>query len=290
MPPLVSVIVPVYRDWERLALCLDALSRQTLDHERFEIIVANNEAEASHGAEDLPRNARLVHEPTPGSYAARNTAVKAARGAILAFTDSDCVPSPQWLERALTILKAHPGARVTGPVTIFREAGASAIAFTHDFHTAFKQKEAVGLGRCATANLIVERSVLDFVGPFNEALVSGGDTEWGDRAHKAGVPIVYDEQVAVGHPARRSVAEIVSKRRRLAGSIALRKGYPTWRYFLYRLLPPFRHFWRSVIGFKRGPLRPLDWVLLFFVHWRGQFAEGLEFLMVRKGWKAPNRS
>ena len=289
MSVLISVIIPVYRDWERLELCLDALERQTLTAGDFEIIVVDNEPEP-HAPPRLPGNARLIHEPRTGSYAARNSAVAISRGRYLAFTDSDCIPRADWLAQGLRILAPLGQARVTGPVQIFREPGTSRAAFVYDFHTAFKQRQAADLGRCATANLIVPREVFEMVGPFDDRMVSAGDADWGDRAHRLGIPIVYDEAVAVGHPARRSVADIVRKRRRRAGAVALRKAYPTWRFFLWRLLPPFRHYFRSVIGFKRGPLRPIDWILMFFVHWRGQLAEGQEFLFVRKGWKRPNRT
>jgi GT2 family glycosyltransferase len=284
------VIVPVYQDWTRLALCLEALERQTLPADRFEIIIADNEPEPRGGAVRLPANARVVHQPLPGSYAARNLAISASRGQYLAFTDSDCIPCTGWLEHGLRLMAAHPGSRVTGPVPIFRELGTSYSAYLYDYHTAFKQKESARAGRCATANLLVPRNIFDSVGAFDERLVSAGDADWNERAQGAGIPLIYDEDLAVSHPARRSVDEILRKRRRKAGAVAQRKSYPTYRFFLYRLLPPFRHFYLSVIGFKRGPLRPLDWPILFFVHWLGQMAEGLEFLSVRKGWKQPNRT
>ena len=44
----VSVIIPVYRDWARLRSCLDALERQTIGPDAFEIILANNEPEAGY--------------------------------------------------------------------------------------------------------------------------------------------------------------------------------------------------------------------------------------------------
>jgi glycosyltransferase involved in cell wall biosynthesis len=37
----------------------------------------------------------FTNEPKPGSYAARNKRISIARGEIIAFTDSDCVPAPQ---------------------------------------------------------------------------------------------------------------------------------------------------------------------------------------------------
>ena len=286
----VSVIIPVYRDWARLTLCLEALERQTLAAEAFEIILANNEPDGHCPLGRLPANARLIHEPLPGSYAARNTAIGSASGRALAFTDSDCVPHPEWLERGLRLVEAEPDARATGPIPVFREPGSSYFAYVYDFHTAFKQVQAVARGTCATANLIVARDVFDRVGPFNPALVSGGDTEWGERAHRLGVPIRYDENLSVAHPARRTLAEVIRKKRRVAGSEAQRKGYPTFWYVLFKLLPPVHNYSRAVFSTRRGPVKPLDRFMLFFVHWAGGIVEAQEFLFVRRGWKRPNRS
>ena len=95
----VSVIIPVLNDAPRLRTCLDALESQTFDLP-FEVLVVNN------GSSDDPASvlrafpaARLLHEQQRSSYAARNTGVRQARGEVLAFTDSDCIPAEDWLER-----------------------------------------------------------------------------------------------------------------------------------------------------------------------------------------------
>lgn len=289
-PPLISVIIPVYRDWERLRLCLGALARQDLPATDFEVIVADNEAEHHPPPLELGSNMRLIHEPKPGSYAARNTALAIARGRYVAFTDSDCIPSPDWLRTGLEYLEANPGVRLTGPVPIHREEGTGRLVFLYEFHTAFKQKQVASLGRCATANLMVARSVFDSVGPFDERLLSGGDSDWGERAQRAGIPLYYLEDFAVSHPARSTLAEIVRKKRRLAGAMAQRRGYATWRYLVLRLMPPFAHFNQHVLKSGRGRIGLLDMMALFLIHWRLQWADGIEFLRVRRGWKRPNRS
>lgn len=286
----VSVIVPAYRDWARLEVCLASLSRQTLAADRFEIIVVDNEPGAPHPEISLPANGRLIAEPRPGSYAARNRAISEARGRFLAFTDSDCVPAANWLENALRVLAAKPSSRVTGPVHIFREPGTGYFAYVYEFHTAFRQAKAVEKGRCATANLIVARDIFDRVGSFDEGLVSGGDSEWGERARLAGVPILYDNGVAVAHPARPTIGAIIKKRRRIAGSEAQRMGYRTFWYVLAKLLPPVTTYNRVVFSSGRGKVSRADWLALFFLHWATRIAEAQEFLFVRRGWKKPNRS
>ena len=278
----ISVIIPVYRDWDRLRLCLEALERQTLPPGRFEIIVANNEEEDHTPPASLPANARIVHEPRPGSYAARNTAVAASAGRYLAFTDSDCVARPDWLANGLSALQANPHARISGPVSIFREPGSAYYAYIYDLHTAFPQREYVAAGHCVTANLLVARDIFDAVGPF-DLCFSGGDTMWNWRAHEQGVPILYDAAVEVGHPARRDLADIFRKRRRTAGSSRL--DVPVYAFVLERMKPPVRRLARLLrkgVGWK-------DSMAVFAIHWAGRLVEAQEFSFVRLGIKGPNR-
>jgi len=279
----ISVIIPVYRDWERLALCLEALRRQTLAPDRFEIVVANNEPEPRPRMAGWPANARLIHEPRPGSYAARNAAVAASGGRYLAFTDSDCQPEPQWLERGLALFEEHEGVRLTGPVEIFRERGAGYYAYLHDLHLDFLQREYIALGACATANLMVARSVFDRVGRFEE-YYSGGDFAWNKQAQAAGVPILYDASICVRHPARRRISEIFRKRRRTAGSI--RREIPTHRFVLERLKPPLRR----LIMLRQRRVGWKDAIVLFLILWAARLVQAQELSLVRLGIKKPLRS
>jgi GT2 family glycosyltransferase len=285
MPLLLSVIIPVYRDWSRLAQCLAALERQTLAADQFEIIVVNNEPGGAMPLDRLPANARVIDEAKPGSYAARNTGVAASRGEHLAFTDSDCVPEPQWLEAGLAALRARPDARITGPIPIFAEEGSSRNAYLYDVHTAFPQRDYVRQGNCVTANLLVARAVFDQVGPFDECL-SGGDSLWNARATAAGVPILYDERVGVRHPARHSVADIFAKRRRVIGSRAARRSMSALPFLASRVNPPLR----LLLKLLRRKLGLGQATTVFLIVWAAQFAEAKEFLLVRSGFKQPNRS
>src|SRR5690606_31479653 len=118
--PLISVIIPTYHDWDRLQLCLNALSNQTLSEDKFEIIVVNNDPDdIAPEILDIPSNAKIINESKPGSYAARNLAVRDARGEIFAFTDSDCIPDSKWLENGYNEFADKTRDRVGGAVLIF---------------------------------------------------------------------------------------------------------------------------------------------------------------------------
>lgn len=279
----VAVIIPVYRDWPRLERCLDALGRQSIAAAQFEIIVVDNEAEAKPAPIAFPPNARLIHEPRPGSYVARNAGIAVAQAPVLAFTDSDCVPDREWLANGLAALAQHAGSRVTGPVPIFMEPGASRIAHLYELHTAFPQLSYVRNGHCVTANLLVERSEFDRVGLFDECL-SGGDTRWGKRAQAKGIPIVHVDGVRVHHPARCSVSDILHKSRRTGGSLP---RYSTLQAFLWRKVRPPVWLIRRL---RREQLGLVDALLLFAIHWASRVTEVTEYALVKLGAKSPPRA
>ena len=104
--PFVSVIIPTFHDWNRLQSVIDALKKQTYPKDHLEVIIINNDPEDSPPELDLPDNFRIISESKPGSYAARNKGISAAKGEILAFTDSDCIPYPDWIEQAVKLLMA----------------------------------------------------------------------------------------------------------------------------------------------------------------------------------------
>ncbi len=113
MPELVfSVIVPSRGEKARLLPCLEALLRQTLARERFEVILvldgASPTEEAAAWIERLgARVDRLEARRGPG--AARNRGGALAAAEFLAFTEDDVTPAPDWLEIAASRLQREPG-------------------------------------------------------------------------------------------------------------------------------------------------------------------------------------
>src|SRR5207245_2995689 len=113
--PQFSVIVPTRGDPKRLLPLLDALERQTLDLASWELILATEAPALDPAVErrvrSRPGGARVV-QAGGGPAAARNAGAAAARARWLAFTEDDCTPAPDWLERAAAALAAHSGAEL----------------------------------------------------------------------------------------------------------------------------------------------------------------------------------
>ncbi|MGB7156880.1 MAG: glycosyltransferase family 2 protein [Tepidisphaeraceae bacterium] len=241
-PPLVSVIIPVFNDPQRLRACLERLEAQTYPRWRYEVIVVDNGSTPPIHLNGM-RQVRVLYEPRPGSYHARNTGIAAATGEVLAFTDSDCVPAPDWIERGVARLIDEPNCgMVAGRVDVFvkDDAGPTAVEL-HEQLTAFQQRRYIEDHHYgATANVFTFRDVIRRVGPFNVKLKSSGDNEWGNRVFAAGYRQLYADDVRVAHPARRSLGEIYRKVRRLAGGQKDWKGEGsfTWRAMFCDLRPP----------------------------------------------------
>ncbi len=98
----VSVVVPSYRRPQSLARCLDALERQERAAEETIVVIRAGDA-ASHELARA-RAVRVVVVRRPGVVAAMNAGLDACRGELIALTDDDAAPRPDWLAR---IVAAH---------------------------------------------------------------------------------------------------------------------------------------------------------------------------------------
>lgn len=95
----VSVIIPAYNAASTLHQCLKALREQTIPEVTYEIIVVDDASidETNSIAHEFP-NIRILSVAHQGPAAARNFGAQNARGAILLFTDADCMPLNNWIE------------------------------------------------------------------------------------------------------------------------------------------------------------------------------------------------
>jgi glycosyltransferase involved in cell wall biosynthesis len=218
----ITVVIPVWNDCVSLRRCLDCLEKQTYPREDFEVIVVDNGSTVEMGPIKTEFGAvRWLREDTPGSYAARNLGLQHASGAIIALTDSDCLPTPRWLENAAFALKGSNatilGGRIefpapqNGKLNVY-EALEEATTLMTDHRRVIEE---MGVG--FTANIVTYASVFGRVGCFNPELKSSGDFEWIERAKKKGEVVQYVDSVVVRHPRRSSFEAICQRRKRVGG-------------------------------------------------------------------------
>ena len=94
-----SVIVPAYNSRGSIAFCLEALLHQSVPPGEYEIIVVDDGS--TDGTEEIVRKYNVAYLPQAhsGPAAARNLGVAWAAGDIVLFTDADCVPAADWIEK-----------------------------------------------------------------------------------------------------------------------------------------------------------------------------------------------
>lgn len=224
-----SVIVPYYKDYNRLIQLLNCLKQQQLPSDLFEVIVVNNDPEIPlELPKDFYANYSLIlfEETRPGSYAARNKGIAHANGEILAFTDSDCLPDTNWLSNALEIFDKDTQKKLgilTGPVPLFyKNPKKLTAAEVYEKYTGFTTEAYANEGHAITANWFSYRKVLLEFGGFNETLKSNGDSDLSKKI-TGQFEIQYSPNVIVRHPSRYFVSEVVYKYRRVLGGTYQRK-------------------------------------------------------------------
>lgn len=232
--PFVSVIIPVLNDSVRLKSCLEALSNQTYPKSSYEVIVVDNGSDEDiNGLVSRFEGAIPAYEGAPGPAAARNKGITLAKGEIIAFTDSDCSPLNDWIEKGVESILSVPGCgMVAGKVEFdFRDPANPTIYELYDSIVYFQQKLYIETRRFGgTGNLFTLRSVIDDVGMFDDKIFkepAGEDVDWGHRVFLAGYKQGYSDNICVRHPARYSFKDTHKKIMRITKGRALCKSKQT---------------------------------------------------------------
>jgi len=205
----ISVIVPVQND-PRLARCLDGLFSQTFERHRYEVLVVDN------GPSDAMRRlsaaypAEYLIEAAGGSYAARNRAIEKARGEIVAFTDADCSPPPQWLSVIRSVFDEQACEAAVGPsYALNRDKVGLLVQMVDDQRWARLVRERWVI-YCDTRNLAGRRALF-LREPFDPTFRHAGDLEWGIRTTKEGHRVLFVPEMALGHENVSSLSTVRSR-------------------------------------------------------------------------------
>lgn len=220
----VSVIVPVYNDADRVKFAVRALTNQSYPSGAYEVVIVDNGS--TDGTLDTARRlvgqnpglVRVVCENTiQSSYAARNKGVLSAQGSILAFTDSDCIPDLDWVERGVDAVQKESVRCGGGQIRFFYKSEQPNVYEYFDSARKLNQKAHIErAGFAATANFFIRRELFEEYGLFRSDLISGGDYEFGRRLTKVGEKMIFIPKAVVRHPARSSFVAICKKSQRVA--------------------------------------------------------------------------
>ena len=156
-------------------------------------------------ADGAPFAVRCVHAATPGLSHARNAGLQHASGRIVAFTDDDCYPRPDYLRAVVDVFAHHQAGVIGGRVVLHDPADAP--VGVKDAPAAFEipPRTFVRAGIMHGANMAVRREVLETIGGFDPRLgagtraMAGEDTDFIARAVWAGWTARYDPCPTVAH-------------------------------------------------------------------------------------------
>lgn len=203
--PFVSVVVPAYNRAALLEPCLASLFAQTYPRARYEVVLVDDgstddtAARAVALASGWDGRFTLVRQPNGGPASARNAGIRAATGAIIAFTDSDCTASPDWLVGLVDALVAGGAdgagsqiANVTPPGWVASYLTAS------NFYRQRVRRGAVDY--LLTASVAYRRAALEAVGGFAERRGAWGeDADLSFRLKQAGFRLLLAPTGGVTH-------------------------------------------------------------------------------------------
>ncbi|MFZ0319985.1 MAG: glycosyltransferase [Candidatus Sulfotelmatobacter sp.] len=113
----ISIIVPTFNGGYRIGNCLDALLKQTAGREAEILVVDDGSTDNTVDMVGRYPDVRLITQANVGPAGARNRGAFEARGAIILFTDDDCVPTPEWLA---SMLEPFADPEVVGAKGIYR--------------------------------------------------------------------------------------------------------------------------------------------------------------------------
>jgi glycosyltransferase involved in cell wall biosynthesis len=232
--PRVSIVIPARNAADTLGRTLAAVAGQRLD-EDYEVVVVDKGSTDATAAilEAAPGPVRVVRSSPGPAGEARNEAVAAARGELLAFTDADCFPEPDWLAagvRALETADLVQGTIRPDPSVPMGPFDRSLWAGSDD-----------GLHR--TANLFATRAAFDAAGGFEDAHPIGGrpfgeDVLLGWRIRRTGALSAFCADAVVNHAVVPGGAgEYLRERVRAGQFAALAREVPELResFFFRRL-------------------------------------------------------
>lgn len=223
-----SVVIPVHNRPALLRRVLDALGRQSVSPEAFEVIVCDDGSDdnMTHVTRDcaasLPR-LRLLRQEHKGPAAARNLGIREASAPLVVFLDSDVIPGPTVVEALAHALETHPDWQ--GAEARLEPLGGRDTVCWDGPHSETG-------GQYHTAAIAYRAAVLVQVGGMDESFTGAAceDVDLAVRVMEHG-PIGFVSSAVVRHPRRRRTVRSCWQARkhwRFVQILACRHRFLTW--------------------------------------------------------------
>jgi glycosyltransferase involved in cell wall biosynthesis len=211
MPLAVSLIVCTRNRAARLPEFFERISRLESPPGGWELVLVDNgSSDASASimttfAAAAPFTVRCLYAPVPGLGRARNVGIAGAGGRLLAFTDDDCYPRPDYLRAFVEVFEQHQIGFAGGRIVLHDPTDADLGMKDVDTPVEIPPHSFVPAGVVHGANMAVRREVVAAIGGFDPRLgvgtrcIAGEDIEFVARAVWAGWAGRHDPRPVVAH-------------------------------------------------------------------------------------------
>jgi len=204
------VIIPSYNSEILIGQCLERILNQTYPHECYEVLVVDNAA-TDNSAEIIKRfPVEYLYEAKPGPAAARNKGIREAKGDYLLFIDTDCLAERGLIEQHilthLSFQKSDPLVKVVGGGIdgINRNYWAWCDHFCSWYLNHPKLAPRFEARHLPTANLSIERKILEKAGFFDEKMRFGEDSVFCKQVREHGYKLFFEPKARLSHINRTS--------------------------------------------------------------------------------------
>ena len=201
-----SVVIPALNEEQYIGEAVEALCRQDIPRDQYEIIVVDNGSQDATGQVALVFGAdKVVVERTKGTNIARQRGIDESRGEIIAFLDADCVAPTDWLSQIGHLFSNKDIAAVSGPC-VFGTA-------EDKFYTIFPALEKVidvaeivfdkKAGLLLGGNFAIKRDTLDKIGKLPPVEFFGDDASLAMVISRKAGKVLFDKRLIVKSSPRR---------------------------------------------------------------------------------------
>jgi glycosyltransferase involved in cell wall biosynthesis len=239
----VSIVIPAFNCASTIDKTLTAIQRQTHPGPLETIVVDDGSTDQTAAVVKSYPNVRYIYQPNAGPASARNRGAARASHTCIFFTDADCIPHPDWVEKTLQGFHAPAIGAVAGSYGIANPDNRLArcvyaeIRFRHDTLLPAYPK-AFG-----SYNVAIRKELFMEVGGFNETYThaSGEDNDLSYKILKTGHTIFFERRSRVDHHHPTSLRKYLREQ--------FRHGF--WRARMYRDHPQMMRgddytFWKDI--------------------------------------------
>jgi glycosyltransferase involved in cell wall biosynthesis len=230
MPKKYSVIIPAFNASGTIARCLQALEDQSLPKKEYEVLVVDDGSsdQTSVVAKRFP--VRYFWQPNQGPAAARNRGASEAAGAIILFTDADCIPDHNWIEEMVKPFADYQVMAVKGAYKTEQKALTARFAQVEFEERYGMLRKAYSIDMVDTYSAAFRKIVFLSLGGFDPVfpVANNEDTDFSYRMSMAGHRMIFQPMAVVQHLHHPDTIQKYAK-------LKFWRGY--WRMVVYKRYP-----------------------------------------------------